>query len=81
MSRYVKPGSLYIAHNGRLLCFMEHCAGSSVRATGRDLSGHKVTRINAEDVVAWKRWSPELPLQCECGAVCLYTPTTADAKP
>jgi hypothetical protein len=57
--------ALYLTDNGRCLCG-KHC-GNSARYTGRDISGQKVARLTANDIIESIRvykWEPE----CEsCG--------------
>lgn len=54
--------ALYQGDNGRLLC--GRCSGASARYTGRDLSGHRVHRLTAEDLDTWLL-SVETPPSCE----------------
>jgi hypothetical protein len=57
----LQSGVVYLGDNGRATC--SACSGHSARHTGRDLSGQKVTAMNADDLRDLEIES----LSCECG--------------
>lgn len=44
----LSPSSLYSGDNGRIFCGALACAGHTAHTTGRDLSGQRVHKIDAE---------------------------------
>jgi len=57
----LNPTALYLGDNGR--CFCGKHAGATAQATGRDLSGQKVHKLNAADMEYAKR---ELGVSFKC---------------
>ncbi len=47
----LKPGIIYEADNGRLICL--RCAGMSAKYTGRDISGQRVRKIDLSEDTSW----------------------------
>lgn len=57
--------ALYVTDNGRTVCG-QHCGGAA-RATGRDLSGQKILRVDARYAKEWQA-TIGAPVACEdCG--------------
>ena len=73
----LKPGIIYSGDNGQRICL--HCAGMSAKFTGRDLSGHKVTALGADDAQYWFEMLGK-QLACEGGCTVYPSIKTADAK-
>lgn len=48
----LKQGVIYIADNGRLICY--HCAGASAKYSGRDISGQKVIPLTHGQLWTWR---------------------------
>jgi len=67
----LKPGVIYSADNGRLICV--ECAGMSAKYTGRDLSGQRVCAIPYHETVAWFQAFGK-PLACEGGCTTYLLP-------
>lgn len=61
---FLKPGTIYSADNGRLICL--ECAGASAKFTGRDISGQKVRRIPRSENAFWRKTFGK-DMACECG--------------
>jgi hypothetical protein len=50
----------------RFVCAEPRCAGSTARASGRDIDGTKLRAVDAADVREWDSYGLG-PLRCECG--------------
>ena len=73
----LKPGTIYIGDNGRLLCV--ECAGMSAKYTGHDLSGHRVEVMPYAETVAWFAEFGK-PMACECGHTIYLMPMNGGAR-
>lgn len=60
----LKPGIIYAADNGRLICLT--CAGAAAKFTGRDISGQCVEAMTARDAAEWEKQLGK-PMACESG--------------
>lgn len=76
----LRSGAVYMGDGGRLACASVRCAGSSALYTGRDLSGHRVTRATVAHVAEWQTYDLG-PLRCECRAVTLSPIAGPDGWP
>jgi len=61
--------TLYIGDNGRVHCGALRCAGHTAHATGRDLGGMPVLRIDPDVVTRWAHMIGEPPACETCGRV------------
>ena len=67
----LKPGIIYSADNGRLICV--ECAGMSAKYTGHDISGQKVEAVPYHETVAWFKEFGK-PMSCEGGCTTYLLP-------
>lgn len=75
----LKPGAIYFGDNGRAMCSANKCAGMAALHTGRDLSGHPVTRAGTADVQEFA--DAGIECVCCCGALTLTPVLGADGYP
>lgn len=59
--------AVYVAGD-RFVCASTRCAGVTAVTTGRDIDGHKLRKVNAQDVAEWATYDLGA-LRCECGSV------------
>jgi len=64
MKKALKPNTIYISDNGRMIC--EKCAGQSALYTGRDISGQKVDECSEAENEYWVKHFGS-SLKCESG--------------
>jgi hypothetical protein len=70
--------AVYIGDNGRLMC--RSCAGATALASGRDISGQRVERINVDATIEIAA-AVGHAIGCECGLVRLRQIVGADGWP
>ena len=70
--------AVYMGDNGRLMC--RDCAGATARASGCDLSGQRVERLDAS-AVREIAVAVGHAIGCECGRVRLSEIVGADGWP
>ncbi len=80
MTTTLADNALFIGDNGRLCCNALQCAGSTALATGRDLSGQAVMRLDVAAVREWMSYGIGAP-RCECGRVTLSQVAGPDGWP
>jgi hypothetical protein len=67
----LKPGVIYAADNGRLVCI--ECAGACAKYTGQDLSGRKAQAVPYSETVMWHA-DFGVPMRCESGCTTYLLP-------
>lgn len=68
MTNVLKPGAVYFADNGELVC--RKCAGATALYSGHDLSGQKLLRVDV-DTVRYLLATERGPVSCERGCTIL----------
>jgi hypothetical protein len=63
----LEGGVVYVAFD-RFVCSFVACAGNTALATGYSIDGHKLRKVDAQDLAEWATYDLGA-LKCECGRV------------
>lgn len=67
MSNILTDGTVYVAGD-RFVCSSISCAGSTAAASGVDIDGNRLRKVDEIDIAEWATYDLG-PLHCECGKV------------